>query len=144
MPWKKSFRQNASQKEKDRIQQENEAFLNSIETRKRSRKKKKKLRENFQNLASNISALMQMYSTWCFAEACRLWTKREKVRRYIMDASYGFLMSKIELCEAEVRREEQAKVRREELTKIVEQEREKRRLDMVCIECTPFSLDHLV
>ena len=131
MPSKKSSRQNASQKEKERIQQENEAFLNSIEPRKRSRNKKKKLRENFENLASNVSALLKMYSTRCFAEACRLWTKREKVRRN-MFAPDGLLMSKIALCEAEVRREE--------LTQIVEQAREKRRLDMLCIESTPVEL----
>tara|TARA_B100000401_G_C52790672_1_gene713226 strand:+ start:125 stop:592 length:468 start_codon:yes stop_codon:yes gene_type:complete len=140
MPSKKSSRQNASQKEKERIQQENEAFLNSIEPPKRSRNRKRRLRKNFENLASNVSALLKMYSTWCFARLlCRVVVPGEKVRRN-MFAPDGLLMSTIALCEAEVRREEQTKVRREELTKIVEQAREKRRLDMLCTESTPVEL----
>ena len=129
MPGKKSSRQNASQKEKERIQQENEAFLNSIEPPKRSRNHPRKMRKKFENLASNASVLLKKFTACCFARLlCHVVVPGEKVRRN-MFAPDGLLMSKIALCEAEVRREE--------LTKIVEQAREKRRLDMLCIESTP-------
>ena len=129
MPSKKSSRQNASQKEKERIQQENEAFLKSIEPPKRSRNHPRKMRKKFENLASNASVLLKQFTACCFARLlCHVVVPGEKVRRN-MFAPDGLLMSKIALCEAEVRREE--------LTKIVEQAREKRRLDMLCIESPP-------